>query len=91
MLSLFRWYVAMKRSEESSEDSNAEAIPLTESADCNLATAEAYEYLTKARNIYKDVTCSSTNPPIQPKGGSIFLYDLGADSSKWKENKKKIR
>ena len=41
----------MKHSEEPSEDSNAEAIPLTESADLNLAAAETYEYLTQARNI----------------------------------------
>ena len=68
---------------ERSEDSNAEAIPLTEARIAIWQLLhEACEYLTKARNIYKDATCSSTNPPIQPKGGSIFLYDLRVDSSK---------
>ena len=76
---------------EPSEESSAEPIPLTEGAECNLSAAEVYKYLTKAGSICKISTCSSTNPPIQPKGGSIFLYDLGTDSSKWEGNKKKIR
>ena len=58
----------------SSEDSG-EVLPLTESAKCNLSAAEAYEYLTKAGNVYKKLTCLSLNPPVQPRGGSIFLYD----------------
>jgi len=74
----------------SSEDSG-EVLPLTESAKCNLSAAEAYEYLTKAGNVYKKLTCLSPNPPVQPRGGSIFLYDLGPEKSKWEANKKKIR
>ena len=74
----------------SSEDSG-EVLPLTESAKCNLSAAEAYEYLTKAGNVYKKLTCLSPYPPVQPRGGSIFLYDLGPEKSKWEANKKKIR
>ena len=56
----------MEHSEEPSEDSNAETIPLTECAGCNLAAAD---YLTrKDRNIYKDVTCSSTNIGVTKPG-----------------------
>ena len=47
----------------SSEDSG-EVLPLTESAKCNLSAAEAYEYLTKAGNVYKKLTCLSLNPPV---------------------------
>ena len=75
---------------DSSEASN-EAIPLTENAKFNLSAAEAYKYLNKAGNIYKESTCLRANPPVQPRGGSIFLYNLGADQLKWEANKKKIR
>ena len=36
---------------------SSEVIPLTETAECNLSTSEAYEYLTKAGNVYKQSTC----------------------------------
>ena len=75
---------------DSSEASN-EAVPLTENAKFNLSAAEAYQYLNKAGNIYKESTCLGTNPPVQPRGGSIFLYNLGPDQLKWEANKKKIR
>ena len=69
-----------------------EPIPLTEGAEHNLLTDEAFGYLTKAgSSTYKAFTCLDTNPPVQPKGGSIFLYNLGPDHSKWEANKKKIR
>ena len=62
---------------------SSEVIPLTETAECNLSTSEAYEYLTKAGNVYKQSTCLYPNPPVQPRGCSIFLYDLGPDQLKW--------
>ena len=31
------------------------------------------------------------NPPIQPKGGTMFLYDLGLDEAQWEVKKKKLR
>ena len=74
-----------------SSEASGEAIPLTESEKCNLSAAEAYEYLTKAGNVYKESTCLDANPPVQPRGGSIFLYDLGPDRLKWEANKRKIR
>ena len=63
----------------SSEDSG-EVLPLTESAKCNLSAAEAYEYLTKAGNVYKKLTCLSPNPPVQPRGGSISLSTVVLNS-----------
>jgi len=66
-----------------------EVIPLTENTTCNLSTAEAYKYLNKAGNVYKKLVCLGANPPVQPRGGLIFLYDLGPDQLKWEVNKKK--
>ena len=74
-----------------SSEALVEVIPLTENAECNLSAAEVYKYLNKARNVYKKLTCLDANPPVQPRGVSIFLYDLGPDQLKWEANKKKIR
>ena len=71
-------------------ESEGEAIPVTQKEENNLSDAEAYSYLTKAGNVYKNFT-RCTNPPVQPKGGSIFIFDLGPDQSKWEVNKRKIR
>ena len=70
-----------------SSEALVEVIPLTENAECNLSAAE----VNKARNVYKKLTCLDANPPVQPRGVSIFLYDLGPDQLKWEANKKKIR
>ena len=56
-----------------SSEAWGEVIPLTETAKCNLSASEVYEYLTKAGNVYKESTCLCANPPVQPRGGSIFL------------------
>ena len=29
------------------------------------------------------------NPPIQPKGGIVFLYDLGLDETQWELSQEK--
>ena len=47
------------------------------------------EYLTKAGNVYKESTCLCANPPVQPRGGLIFLYDLGPDQLKWERTRRR--
>ena len=69
-----------------SSEASSEAIPLTENAKFNLSVVEAYEYFNKAG--YKESTRLGTNPPVQPRGGLIFLYDLGPDQLKWEANRR---
>ena len=44
-------------------ESEGEAIPVTQKEENNLSGAEAYSYLTKAGNVYKNFT-RCTNPPV---------------------------
>ncbi|XP_019860322.1 PREDICTED: uncharacterized protein LOC109588615 [Amphimedon queenslandica] len=37
-----------------------------------------------------DIMISSA-PPVQPHGGTVFLYDLGDDDSKWNIRKRQLR
>ena len=39
-----------------SSEGSGEVLPLTESAKCNLSAVEAYEYLIKEENVYKNST-----------------------------------
>ena len=46
-------------------------------ADPNLSAAEAYEYLNKAANVNKELTCLGTNPPVSltwPDRYFLFLW-----------------
>ena len=33
----------------------------------------------------------SNAPPVLPKGGELFIFDLGQDKSSWESNKRKFR
>ena len=65
-----------------------QCVPVTEDARDNLKSAEVYQYFIRALN--RELLLSLA-PPVQPKVGSIYLYDLGPDSDKWESLKKKIR
>ena len=65
-----------------------QCVPVTEDARDNLKSAEVYQYFIRALN--RELPLSLA-PPVQPKAGSIYLYDLGPDSDKWESLKKKIR
>ena len=69
-------------------EDEAQCVPVTENARDNLKSAEVHHYFMRALN--RDLPLSLV-PPIQPKAGSIYLYDLGPDSDKWESLKKKIR
>ena len=55
-----------------------ECVPIRTDAYNNLTSEEVYELLTNAEALYYQL---STEPPVQPKGGCIFLYNLGPDES----------
>ena len=65
-----------------------ECVPIRTDAYNNLTSEEVYELLTNAEALYYQL---STEPPVQPKEGCIFLYDLGPDESTWESQKKKLR
>ena len=60
----------------------SEAIPLTETAKCNLSASGVHEYLTKVGNVYKESTSLCANHLVQPRarGGSISLNMIGGKS-----------
>ena len=79
-------------SEESKFDDGtdfSECIPVKTSVLKSLDAEEAYELLVHASSKHKKQI--STAPSVQPKGGTVFLYNLGEDSDKWDLQKKKLR
>ena len=70
-------------------------------SDCKILSSDLYgsldysqvvDYLENAGTTYKDyINTSESNPPVRPKGGTVFLYDLGFDEAQWELKKKKLR
>jgi len=63
-------------------------------SDLNVALEyhQVVDYLENADTTYKDyINTSDSNPPVQPKGGTVFLFDLGLDEAQWEVKKKKLR
>ena len=54
----------------------------------NLSSEEAYNLLVNAS---KNKDKLSTAPPVQPEGGTVFLYNLGENSKSWDLQKRQIR
>ena len=65
------------------------AIPFKIDAHQPLDGNEALQLMRNAQT--KHAACISTAPPVQPQGGTVFLYNLGLDKSKWDLMKRKIR
>ena len=65
------------------------AIPVKIDAHQPLDGNEALQLMRNAQT--KHAACISTAPPVQPQGGTVFLYNLGSDKSKWNLMKRKIR
>jgi hypothetical protein len=42
-------------------------------------------------SLLKEVKVLSQVPPVKPRGGTLFQYDLGDDPSTWEATKKKLR
>ena len=69
-------------------EEDGQCVPAVEDAFDNLTSAEAYDYFSQATREELQV---STEPPVQPKAGSVYIYDLGTNSDKWEQTKKKLR
>ena len=54
-----------------------------------LDAREVHDFLKYAATKYINVISSA--PPVQPPGGTVFLYDLGADETNWNALKRKMR
>ena len=53
--------------------------------------SQVIDYLENADTMYKEyMNTVNANPPIQPKGGSVLIYDLGVDETQWEVKKKKL-
>ena len=63
------------------------AILFLEDENCNLETGVVYSYLSNISESDKLSTC----PPVQPVGGTVYLFNLGSNSSKWDLKKKQFR
>ena len=66
-------------------------IPISTGANQGLEANEVVNYLGAAVTTYKEYLNCTLKPPVQPKGGTLFLFDLGSNESQWENNKKKIK
>lgn len=70
---------------DDSDIENHQCVPFK--SDVNtLDSGEIYEILKGKKG-----TVSSCIPPVKPRGGSVFVYDLGAEEQTWNMTKKKLR
>ena len=58
--------------------SDDEVRPLMVQTNDTLTVTEVYDILSYATSKYEEYI--SNEPPVQPKGGSVFLFDLGDDN-----------
>ena len=65
------------------------AVALSFSSLNSLSQDEVADIFFNAKDLYKDQI--SRAPPVQPKEGEIFLFDLGPDKSVWESYKRKFR
>ena len=72
-----------------SEPDHEECIPIKSDVCRNLSTEEVYDLLVHASGKYKNRI--STAPPVKPKGGTVFLYNLGENAETWDLKKRQIR
>ena len=69
--------------EEETQEHN-QCFAVSEDATSSLTSAKVHQYFIKALNEKLPI---SLVPPVQPKSGSIFVYDLGPDPNKATPNK----
>ena len=65
------------------------AIPVRANTHQPLDGSEVLEMMKHAETKYAQRI--STAPPVKPRGGTVFFYNLGADKFKWDLMKRKIR
>lgn len=55
----------------------------------NMDTGQVFELLSSAQLLPSPKF--STSPPVKPKGGQLYLFDLGNNSLNWDLRKKQFR
>lgn len=70
-------------------DTEDDVRPIITKATDTLPVSEVYDIFCKATSEY---ACNiSSLPPVQPRGATVFLFDLGDDEGQWEMKKKKLR
>ena len=72
------------------EYENVNCVPISTDANQGLEANEV-DYLGEATTKHRDFLNCVVKPPVQPNGGTIFLFDLGPNEAQWETNKKKLR
>jgi len=73
------------------DNENEDCIPILTDANQGLEANEVVDYLVEAATKHKEFLNPALNPPVQPNGGTVFLFDLGPNETQWEANKKKLR
>lgn len=75
---------------QTNDDSKTKCHPLKRNKfKHNLDTSDVLQLFDKARTTYKDKI--SSEPPVLPLEGEVYLFSLGPDESKWDSMRQKFR
>ena len=66
-------------------------LPISMDANEVLEANEVVDYLVEVVTKHKDFLNCALTPPVQPIGGTVFLFNLGPNEAQWEINKKKLR
>ena len=72
------------------EYENVDCVPISTDANQGLEANEVVDYLGEATTKHRDFLNRVVKPPVQPNGGTIFLFDLGPNEAQWETNKKNM-
>ena len=72
----------MDDSEDGSNHDTDDCTVISNDANGALEMEEIVSYLEGAGTNYKDYLNTSVKPPVQPRGGTLILFDLGPDESR---------
>ena len=72
-----------------SEAENDDVRPIMEGVTDTLPVSKVHDVFCKATSDYAGNI--SSLPPVQPRGATVFLFNLGDDEAQWELKKKKFR
>ena len=84
-------FVSLQMDENPEITVTLDCIPISTDTNQGLETSEVVDYLDEAATTHKEYLNRTVNPPVQPNGGTVFLFDLGPNEAQWENNKKKLR
>ena len=73
------------------EESEEKVVPLHSDLKQNLDSQAALEIFRQLSVNHSESVIDTCLPPVLPKAGELYVYDLGDDTDKWDSNKRKIR